>query len=350
MMDRAWTRLQALPDDAEPLRKAKVTARMFIQRGWPNRARSAVEQALTLAPQDPEVAELARQASTPPRPPPLEPPDVAAPYRVQLQAAEAYLSTGAYLRGRRILENLDRIVPGDARVGDLLWALQGDYDLAGTTLSSVVAHYVGHIGAGELSDLPDEAEPTDSDLALIDDEPSVRPTEFPNMFRAQGDDPLHGDSEDTQASLLLDFQEEIPTSIDGEDTQVLRVVKAEGSGDATLAERPTSPGAEELEEEDDVVVLLRRGEKHGPPKARRPLPPPPSQRRPRRRATPAAEPVAVAVEELEALDEVDAEPIDAAPADDAPPPDIIVWLMIAAAALFGMGTIAAFLVAWLAWT
>ena len=26
------------------------------------------------------------------------------------------------------------------------------------------------------------------------------------------------------------------------------------------------------------------------------------------------------------------------------------WLMIAAAALFGMGTIAAFLVAWLAWT
>lgn len=301
VMDRAWTRLQAVPEEIpDALRRWKLTARMFVERGWPNRAAEAVARAQALAPADPEVAILAAAALAPPRTPPALLPPAEAPFADRLAAAEALLACGAFLKGRRVLDVLDQEHPDDPRVSDLLWALQGDYDLVGATLAQVVTHY----GAVER-----DAPAAPSDLPAP---PTPKRGAFPALFRgpATAHDRADNEAETTMATRLEDLRAAASfPDLDGDDdTAVLRVV---GSGRTDPRAGRAAPAArpEDVEEEDDVVVVVRRRELQAPPETRRPMPLPPAARRPERKA-PKAPPPELEVADIEDLDELDAEPLD----------------------------------------
>ncbi len=127
LMDRAWVRLRELNELQPRNQEAQLlTARMFIERGWPVRARKILAQ----LPESSLVAELSAQAAQPPRQPPPEARQIessgSAPE--QLALAETYLAAGSFLRAKTILERLARQRgPWTSRVEDLLWATAGDF-------------------------------------------------------------------------------------------------------------------------------------------------------------------------------------------------------------------------------
>jgi hypothetical protein len=318
MMDRAWTRLQAVPDDAAHRRALRhLTIRMFLDRGWTERATDKIAEARAADPADPELDRLTARAALPVPLPPIDVPPATTPAPEQLAVAEAFLRVGAYLKARLVLETLDRTQPGDRRVADLLWALQGDYELAGTTLQAVAARY-----GGQASGAP---EPT-SEVQLD--------TPEPDAWLDEGDD--------TQAMRLADLDDPSYSDLQPDDTQVLRVVGGDDpAASAGLEEPPTDV---QEEEEDDVVVLLPRRPVRPPPRTARPLPSPRPVPRASRRAVEAAplaeEPPAVDEEDLEevevdALDDGEGDTLD--PHDVTPGPSrLAVGLMAASAVILGL--------------
>lgn len=346
VMDKAWTRLQAIPDEQpEALHRWKLTARMFVERGWPNRAREAVERATALAPEDSEVIALAEASHGPPRTPPAHLPPAEAPFADRLAVAETLLACGAFLKGRRMLDVMDQERPGEARVADLLWALQGDFDLVGATLPQIVAHYA----------VPEAAPPTNpgatGPLHVTRSRSSAnRSGAFPALFRGPTSDRDRADTEaeTTMATRLEDLRPapSLPDLDRDDDTAVLRVVGGDDT-DPDASGRPRARGTEDLEEEDDVVVLVRRRELQSPPETRRPMPLPPAARRTDRKAkkTPPPQELELAdIEDLDEIDAVDAELTDLEPtgSDEFP----YSWL-IASAVVLGLSGVA--LVAALLW-
>lgn len=310
VMDKAWTRLQAIPDDSpDALRRWKLTARMFVERGWPNRAREAIEHATTLAPEDAEVQALAEASLAPPRTPPAHLPPAEAPFEERLAVAEILLACGAFLKGRRMLDVLDQERPGDRRVSDLLWALQGDYELVGATLQQVVAHYAVP---------PRTADPATGTPVVVKSTrgSTARDGAFPALFRGPVSDRDRADTEaeTTMATRMEDIRRapSLPDLDRDDDTAVLRVVGDDlTDADAGVAPPPARP--EDVEEEDDVVVMVRRRDLQAPPETRRPMPLPPAARRPdRKKKTPV--PVELdldmaEIEDLDALDELEPESV-----------------------------------------
>lgn len=347
VMDKAWTRLQSIPDDTpEALRHWKLTARMFVERGWPNRAREAVEHATAIAPQDPEVHALAEASHAPPRTPPAHLPPAEAPFAERLAVAETLLACGAFLKARRMLDVLDQERPGDRRVSDLLWALQGDYELVGATLQQVVAHYV----ATEVAP-PAQASATAPVVVTRNKTSGARDGAFPALFRGPttGRDRADTEAETTMATRLEDLRRppSLPDLERDDDTAVLRVVGGDLTDpDAGVAPKTIRP--EDLEEEDDVVVLVRRRELQPPPETRRPMPLPPAARRPDRKAkkTPVPQELELAdIEELDEIDDFEAEPVDLpGRGDDFP----YGWLIASAVVLALSGLALAAAIAWIA--
>lgn len=288
MMDRAWTRLQSLPDvDALRRERTLLTARMFIDRGWPRRARRLLDEALALWPADADLQALSAGADAPPRRAPVADPDLDAPYADLLAVAETWLATGAFLKAHRLLEQLQRRHPAEKRPSELLWALKGDYDLQGTTLAAVVASWAGAEEA--VAEPGSEAPPVGEASASVGSPSTGR---FPDLFgsdeHGRGDDFARGyptrdeeTAEITQATRMSDLAG--AASLRGmggddrdEDTQVLRIVN-HGTDAATFAPMgtgggrgdigpATSPGIrEELEGEDEAVIQLTRMNDHQPP-------------------------------------------------------------------------------------
>ncbi|HMV65704.1 MAG TPA: hypothetical protein PKA64_02545, partial [Myxococcota bacterium] len=304
MMDRAWTRLQALPE-GEAWRRPRLllTARMFIERGWPRRARKVLDEALAAWPDDAHVRELSALADQPPRRAPAQEPEPDAPFEDQLAVAETWLATGAFLRARRLLEHLIRRFPDATRPADLLWALRGDYELSTSSLPALAATW-GALSASEPGDLPDDPEPTDSVLRRGGDVADLGSTSFPQLFEDAASAMEHDEleaSEITQASRIPDLARLALADLPGgddreEDTQVLRVVSSPGAPMSREAppddEPPSSPGfADELEGEDEAVVQLTRDAERQPPQEirRAPVLPDPG---PRRRPPPSQAPQA----------------------------------------------------------
>ncbi len=129
LMDRAWVRLKEVSERWSGDRAARLlTAEVFIERGWPGRARRLLEP---LA-EDPtaEVAELLVLASQPPRQPAPNAREVqeSGTPQERLQLAERFMATGSFLRAKSILERLRR-QPGlwSERVDDLLWGVDGEF-------------------------------------------------------------------------------------------------------------------------------------------------------------------------------------------------------------------------------
>lgn len=349
MMDRAWTRLQGLPDvDALRRERTLLTARMFIDRGWPRRARRLVDEALALWPDDADLLALSAGADAPPRRAPVADPDLDAPYAELLGVAETWLATGAFLKAHRLLEQLQRRHPSEKRPSELLWALKGDYDLQGTTLAAVVTSWAG----------AEEPEPEPHAEAVVSAPGSAVSSSssgsFPDLFGSHGED-RRGDSaypardeetaEITQATRLSDLAGAASFRAMGaedrdEDTQVLRIVN-HGTDGATFAPRAvggprgdrgpaTSPGIrEELEGEDEAVIQLTRMHDHQPPVEMKRAPTLPDPGPPRRAPTPLAD-----------LPEVQPE---AEVVGEAEPLPRWIWVMAAALAVVGvaLGLVAA---------
>lgn len=350
VMDKAWTRLQAIPEDSpEALRRWKLTARMFVERGWPNRAREAVEHATALAPTDPAVLALAEASLAAPRTPPAHLPPAEAPFAERLAVAETLLACGAFLKARRMLDVLDQERPGDRRVSDLLWALQGDYELVGATLSQVVSHFA-------IPQPVQAAEPTAGAPVVVtrNRASGARDGAFPALFRGPSSDRERADTEaeTTMATRLEDLRRppSLPDLERDDDTAVLRVVGGDLTDpDAVVA--PPSARAEDMEEEDDAVVLVRRRELQPPPETRRPMPLPPAARRPDRKAKKTPVPQELELEDIqdlddfEEIDDIEAEEVDADGSKDDFPYG---WLIASAVVLAASGLALAGAIAWTA--
>lgn len=277
MMDRAWTRLKSMPVDGPwHVESLLLTARMFIDRGWPARARKVLDDVAVLAPAHPDLPSLRTEAAAAPRRAPPDPPDSGVPVEVRIAAAEVYLATGAYLRAKRVLDQLGRTDPDHPRVDDLQWALQGDYELSDDSLKEIVDRCVPASGPGG------EGRPVEGPPPAVDTGPTVGRYDggtgnFPSLFEREHDHDhgqVHGDAEDTQATHLRDLKEAAATRAAAEerdeDTQILRIVETSQAHERPPAEAhgepPTSPGlADELEREDDAVVQFTRSNGRQPP-------------------------------------------------------------------------------------
>lgn len=188
--DRAWTRLEEFAEGEEPsVEVLKLVVRMFIQRGWPSRARPHLDQALEQSPDDSELAELRDELGKP-----VPSVEDTAPNAVSLAlvlpVAESHLSQGNRLKGQKLLERLHRAHPDDQRVSDLLWALEGGWSSEEADLTELVAASVPPAGfTPSLLDFPDDddGEPTviEAPNVLVDEpiEEDSGEFAFPALFR-----------------------------------------------------------------------------------------------------------------------------------------------------------------------
>ncbi len=142
LMDRAWVRLrslaQAFPEDPEVM---ALTAQVFIERGWPARARKVLDGLRAVAPEHPQLQPLTERSAQPAAAPPPDAREIERRGDVTelLALAESYLATGSFLRARSILERVRRQAPLNQRVELLLWGLQGDFLPRGSTLADLLA-------------------------------------------------------------------------------------------------------------------------------------------------------------------------------------------------------------------
>ena len=263
LMDRAWIRLKELTENGGGRPEAHLlTARMFIERGWPARAKKPLDLALK------DGDEKLRRDAEPLRlrlqePPPVLPDEEPeGPPELLLTLAERWLSSGSFLKAQRVLEKLHRRTPENDRVGDLLWALQGDFRLSGT-LAELAAR-LGPDGA-QLADLSDDPEHTESVTREGLDESATEEEHgeaFPSLFRADTPPLVPRDEstdEVTQASALVSLDmlrmaagpgnDDVHADVGG-DTQIVRVLH---SG----REAATGPMHKPMEETDGVFDLAK---------------------------------------------------------------------------------------------
>ncbi len=285
MVDRAWTRLQDLSgalDVAPAVQRA--TARMYVLRGWPEKARPLLDALAVDGAADSALAALVHEASAPPVALPAAEPAPEASVAEALDVAHRWLCGGAVLRAQRLLERLHREHPDHLGVGDRLWALRGDYELAPSRIRALVDTLVPAAvpAASDAVAPPIHAAPHRPSSAVP-----------PSLFPA-GTDPgedVEDASETTQATRLDDLAAAAAAADDfDEDTQVLRVVAASELPGAPEMPRG-GPQQAAVEGEDDVVVQFLPAAGHQPsPEIRAPLPlPPPVPKKKRKRAAPQAE-------------------------------------------------------------
>jgi hypothetical protein len=246
LMDRAWAQLRALTDGGhggvEPI---VLTARMFLDRGWPDQARKTLDRGLAEHPQHPDLDRLWARVGEPSDPPDGDGENLA--FEEALQLAERHLAFNNLTRGRAILERLKRQRPEHARVADLLWAMDGDFR-SEDDLPTLVARF-GPDPLSTLADLPDDPDHTDRTESVAHEDllgpgpGEVDARAFPQLFRniepmteaARG-----GEREVTAVTSLAALRaaaEPAPASdwtSKGDDTQIVRVVGKGGPGDGHL--------------------------------------------------------------------------------------------------------------------
>ena len=247
LMDRAWLQLKKLlekdPDDLETL---SMATEMFLDRGWPSRARKLIEQARDRMPDEPKLEQLLELTQGPARTPPSNARQIelqGSPAEL-LELAERFLSTGSFLRARALLERVRQTEPTNARAKDLLWGLDGDFDAGDISPEELAAQlaptFQDHGGFVSLE--PPGAEEVTATRIPVDDE-DIAEAEFPALFRRVGMGlPLMDDDtgEITQARALAGPEElQDPSSApppdsydpaDGrhEDTEIMMVIPSGG--------------------------------------------------------------------------------------------------------------------------
>ena len=272
LMDRAWVRLRELDrTERHRVEVQALTAEMFIDRGWPGRARKILERAVADYPERLDLKALHERSQGPP----MRPPSNARTLEregtkdEQLALAELYLCTGSQLKARSILKRLDRSrFSQKARVEALLWALETDLDAEELSLMQLAKAFLSELplledGPLELSlDGLSSAEVTTR--GPVPEELEERPeAAFPSLFRWVDDSGDFGgdDSEVTRVSSMAELKEHAledsaventegawETSVGEGDTKVMRVIHHDASGTPTLIE--------ELEAEDSQVKTM----------------------------------------------------------------------------------------------
>lgn len=333
--DRAWMELRSLTDEDDgDLEAHLLTAGLFAERGWTERARAVLASVAATEPEHPRLPSLERQLEAVVAPPPTDVRSVeasGAPVKV-LQAAEALLRAGSSLRAQGVLERLrPRAGALEDRVEALLWALRGDYSSGSQTLEELCEHVRSGLPAPSvlprlapaqgldarewealeltesgLSVDPETAEITRSAVAIA--AAGRADPAFPSLFRSHDADDLSLDDDDevTVASVMANEEQMVdpPTAENtdagigfeddmGGDTQILEIIPraqpeaAESPGAESArqtfdlrtlgASSEVLPDAEEevLEEEDeDLVVLTRRASREEPEQVARAERPP----------------------------------------------------------------------------
>ncbi len=223
LMDRALNRarevLESDPDQGDAL---LLQAEVYLERGWPLKARKPLQQ-LRDNGRDDIDAFWARAQADPVRPE-ASARDIereAQPARL-LELAEQFLATGSFLRATGILERLRRAEPANPRVKELLWSLAGDFGAGGQSLDALVASLLPSSPVRVLEADLDEPEHTESfDLRSVDLDPeTAESTNFPSLFKHAaraaadgGEDPR----EATQASGLASPEQMVSGSGEGTD-------------------------------------------------------------------------------------------------------------------------------------
>ncbi|MBW2253351.1 MAG: hypothetical protein JRI25_01985 [Deltaproteobacteria bacterium] len=249
MLDRAWIRLKEITEsDPYNLDALKLTAKMFIRRGWPNRARKVLEQTLAIAPDDPALQQLWDDAAEAPREP--DPSlEEAESIEILLPLAESYLATGAMLKGRALLERLKRDFPSKQRVDDLLWVLAGDFSLGDRSLADLADTFGPDLSL--LADLAEDAEHTESvtkeEILGALGEPRDAAS-FPSLFRKseRTQDTVTTTADEVTRTTSLADLEELRQSVAAarkaagivsgeEDTQIRRIIRRDNAIDVTDA-------------------------------------------------------------------------------------------------------------------
>lgn len=273
LMDRAWVRLkevsEADPADAEAL---VLTATVYIERGWPARARRLIDRIRQLGYSSPTLPDLSRRADLPPVEPPADAREIereGSPAQL-VTLAEVFMATGSFVRARGLLERARRAMPSDRRVELLLWGLQGEFSRRGETLADLLNELSPPVP--ELDDDWDTAEHTDvgavslslseaatTEVAVATEESAD--ISFPALFRRPGvpetldpgGDP-GTDEEPTMATLLTggpplpthdivtdpgtDANVVVAAGVHGGDTQIMAILPGPGQARVGLAEGP----------------------------------------------------------------------------------------------------------------
>ncbi|MCB9777790.1 MAG: hypothetical protein H6742_04440 [Alphaproteobacteria bacterium] len=268
LMDRAWVRLrqaeQLAPEDPTVL---ALTARVFIARGWPARARKVVDRLAAVAPEHAELAELAERSRAAAEGVPADARELESTGDAEVLKglAERYIAAGSLLRARTLLERVRRADPYDLRAELLLWGLQGEFLARGTTLATLTSEHgridewetIDHtesIRRSELQADPPTAEVTRADLveAGMLDGPAAA-ERFPSLFRQTPGMGPQADDEDevTVATRVAAPLPDDPAGFDegtdpgrdggglsGGDTQIMQVIPGPGGPQLVPVEGP----------------------------------------------------------------------------------------------------------------
>ena len=306
LMDRAWVRLKDVGERWPKDRTAKLlTAEMFIERGWPVRARRILE-----AIEDRRgVDELLELASEPPRQPPADARAIqeSGTPEEQLKVAESFMAAGSFLRAKSILERLRRQKgPWAPRVSDLLWGVDGEFAKEEGDPGELARSLAPDLSTLDADDSSGSLEPSWADVTATgivkpadDDDPDVA---FPALFRrvdqlreayateevtsvshlASTAELLHRD--DTEEADRPDQIMDVNPHARSADTQIMMVIKKTSDGPNHLRREETDElretlnlrsylsdmgmGASDLdsdadevdleEEDQDLVVVTRR--------------------------------------------------------------------------------------------
>jgi len=255
LMDLAWVRLRELDKgQRHRVEVQALTAEMFVERGWPGRARRILDRAVREYPDRPDLKVLLERALAPPLRPPAKARQIEreGTLREQLDLAERYLCAGSQLKARSILKRLRRgESPHKARVHELMWGL--DTDLESDALSLMAFAQSLAVDLPFLEDGPLEQ----SLEGLSSAEVTIRgpmPQEleerndpnFPSLFRWVDDSgDFKGEREEiTRISSLSELKAEALGAkewTDEQDTKVMRVIHHDAKGLPTLIEELEEP-------------------------------------------------------------------------------------------------------------
>jgi tetratricopeptide (TPR) repeat protein len=235
LVDRAWVRMRECEDAlGDTVEHSALQAEMYLQRGWPARARRHLESALEAHPETPALLRLLERTDAPAMEPPSDARDVEREGNPEqlVDLAERFLRTGSHLRARAVLERLRKKEgPLGGRVEDLLWGLDGGFEEDDVDLMVLAESLLPRVALLEVEGGAETMTQTRVGPVLVDmvDPPlEADGPAFPSLFRwleEEAADP--GSAEVTAVSSLAEMlvSEEHTQNEDDTGTQQTRIMR-----------------------------------------------------------------------------------------------------------------------------
>ncbi len=249
LVDRAWVRMRECEEVlGETVEHSALQAEMYLQRGWPARARRHLEGALEAHPETPALLRLLERTDAPAMEPPTDARDVEREGNPEqlVDLAERFLRTGSHLRARAVLERLKKKEgPWEQRVEDLLWGLDGGFEEDDVDLMTLAESLLPRVALVEFDGGGETMTQTRVGPVLVDMVDPPVETEgpaFPSLFRwleEEAADP--GTAEVTAVSSLAErlVSEEHTQGDDdtgSHQTRIMRLIfRKESTQDVTSA-------------------------------------------------------------------------------------------------------------------